>query len=159
MRSPQAAAQTGRRFVPAQRVVRTRRIVPVASYHTYISGEVHELLNAIGRHGMSPVGAPLAIIHSDLAAGDTVDADVCVPVGPTLFGRGIPSELIDAVTVAFIRVAGSASFEFILVAYEHLRNDIFRDDGIIFGDPREVYASGAYGAFEIQYPVIYDADL
>lgn len=159
MRSAPTAAQTGRRFVPAQRVVQTRRIVPAASYHAEIAVGVRELLNLIGRRGMSPIGAPLVIIHSDLAAGDTVDAQVCVPVGPSLFGRAVASELIDAVSVAFISVAGGASFELILQAYERLRSDIFRNDGIIVGDPREVYGAGVYGAFEIQYPVVYDADL
>lgn len=159
MRSALTGARIGRRFVPAQRVVRTRRILPVASYHTYIASEVRELLEAIGRQGMSPIGAPLAIIHSDLSAGDTVDAEVCVPVGPTLFGRGIRTEIIEAVTVAFIPVAAGASFEVILRAYDHLRNDVFHNDGILVDDPREVYGAGTNGAFEIQYPVVYDADL
>lgn len=102
---------------------------------------------------MRAAGPAFGIFHTELQADAMMHIDLCIPVHPTIFGRGMPAGVTEATYVEYLRIGLGASFDDIVRGYATLRAQIFENDGIITGSPRETYPDGAYGPVELQYPV------
>ena len=109
-----------------------------------LSHELDLLVPALGAAGITPVGAPLIVMHDVIDEQTDGDLEICVPVPPgttmptaSAEPRGLAVRDLEGGTVATVTHHGP--YDQIAPAYHTLTGWIAERGHEIVGPPREVY--------------------
>lgn len=131
------------RHVPDEPVVSVRGRTSVDDLSPFVGTTIGHLLGDLGRVGVTPAG-PILIVYHEFGP-DGVEAEVCVPVAPTvdaaaLTAAGLTVHVLPGVMVAETTHVGS--YEDLSGAYAAIATWIAEHDRESIGPARERYLAG-----------------
>jgi effector-binding domain-containing protein len=140
-----------------QRIVSIRERHPQADLPDYLGKALGELFGRLEVLGVAPAGGPLVIYHQ--FGPDSVDAEVCIPIGHDLSTSGeAHTRVLPAMTVA--RTLHVGPYDEMGQAYRAL-TDWITDHGFeVTGPPQERYLNApnevepAGYRTEVEFPVV-----
>jgi effector-binding domain-containing protein len=125
--------------VDPQPIVSIRERHPMSEIPAFMGRTFGVLFTRLGQQGIPPAGPPFVIYHE--FGPETVDAEVCVPVGTVIAATAdMVSRELPAATV--VRTLHVGPYEELGAAYEALNDWIALHGTEASGPPRERYLNG-----------------